>query len=50
MNNVLYNWLENEWKLSNHAKYQHYFKQWITNITDSQIDGFEHMRTWNAKY
>jgi hypothetical protein len=44
-NKALYNWLETEWKLSNHPKYQHFFKQWIINITQSQIEGYEKQRT-----
>lgn len=36
----LYNWLEKEFYRCNHSKYRKYFKEWIENITDSQIDGF----------
>ena len=34
-------WLRTQWKYSNHAKYQHYFEEWLSNITPSQIEGFE---------
>lgn len=44
-NKALYNWLELQWRLSNHEKYQHYFKEWIANITNSQINGYEKQRT-----
>jgi len=45
MNDILYIWLEDQWKISNHAKYQKYFKEWVVNITESQIRGFEKART-----
>lgn len=34
-------WLRYQWKISNHSKYQHYFEEWLSNITQSQIKGFE---------
>lgn len=34
-------WLRHQWKISNHAKYQHYFEEWLSNITEGQINGFE---------
>lgn len=40
MEQILYAWLEERWKYDNHPKYQHYFKQWVSNITKSQIEGF----------
>ena len=43
MNKILYNYLEQEWRKSNHANYQHLFKEWIINLTISQINGFEKM-------
>jgi len=43
MTTKLYNWLEQEWRISNHAKYQHYFEEWIENITETQIKGFGKM-------
>ena len=36
MNN-LHTYLEREWRFNNHAKYQHYFEEWFSNLTDSQI-------------
>ena len=44
-NRALYNWLEYEWRISNHPKYQHYFKEWVENLTDAQIVYFNEMRT-----
>jgi len=29
-------YLHNWWKYNNHNKYQKYFKEWYSNITDSQ--------------
>jgi hypothetical protein len=43
-NKVLYNWLEKEWRISNHAKYQYLFKDWVKNLTEAQIKGFNKMR------
>lgn len=39
-NDKLYRWLQEEFYYSNHSKYRHLFKEWIKNITQSQIDGF----------
>lgn len=44
INDILYEWLSYQWKISNHSKYQHYFEQWVINLTDAQIVGFEKMR------
>jgi len=44
MNKTLYEWLKSEWKISNHPKYQKYFEEWVKNLTDDQISGFEKMR------
>lgn len=41
MTTKLKEWLRTQWRYSNHAKYQHYFDEWISNITPSQIEGFE---------
>jgi hypothetical protein len=41
MNEQLYQWLENEWRYSNHIKYQKYFKVWVKNLTKNQIFGFQ---------
>lgn len=40
MTDKLYEWLRKEFYKSNHPKYRHLFKEWIDNITQSQIDGF----------
>jgi hypothetical protein len=40
MTTQLYKWLEFRWKKDNHNKYHHYFKEWIANLTESQIAGF----------
>ena len=44
INKELYDWLEYQWKRSNHAKYRQHFKEWVENITEAQINGFEKMR------
>ena len=41
MTTKLKEWLREQWRLSNHAKYQHYFEEWIDNILPHQIKGFE---------
>ena len=40
MNKIIYGWLERQWRVSNHPKYQHLFEEWISNITETQIEGF----------
>jgi hypothetical protein len=40
MDKQLYDYIEKEWRLCNHTKYQKYFNVWIKNITDSQIFHF----------
>lgn len=44
MNKILYEWLKNEWKISNHVKYQKYFDEWVKNLTPEQISGFDKMK------
>jgi hypothetical protein len=44
MTKELYNWLKNRFKFDNHPKYLKYFKEWIDNITESQIEGFNKQR------
>lgn len=44
MNRTLYEWLKSEWKDCNHVKYQKYFDEWIKNLTNDQILGFDKMR------
>ena len=43
MTDELYIWLKEIWKLHNHSKYQHYFEEWVGNITPQQIEGFSRM-------
>lgn len=43
MTEDLYMWLQKRWKLDNHNKYHYYFKEWVDNITDTQIQGFNKM-------
>lgn len=40
MNQKLYDWLRIEFYRGNHAKYKHLFDEWVSNLTQSQIDGF----------
>ena len=44
MTDILYNWLKYQWVISNHAKYQQYFKEWVDNLTENQIIKFNEMR------
>ena len=50
MNEELYNWLERMFMFSNIPKYRKYFKEWVDNITDDQISGFERMRKADYVY
>ena len=34
--NKLYKYLEDNWKLNNSPKYQKYFKEWVGNLTENQ--------------
>ena len=43
MNEQLSLWLEKEFYKCNHPKYHKYLKEWISNITDNQIEGFQKM-------
>lgn len=38
MEKDLYNWLEQQFYFRNHTKYKKYFKEWIQNLTEDQID------------
>ena len=40
MTKELHDWLEKEFIMSNHKKYHKYFKEWINNLTNDQINGF----------
>lgn len=37
-------WLRLEFNKCNHAKYRKYADEWLNNLTDAQIDGFERQR------
>lgn len=43
MNKNLEAYLEKEWRFNNHQKYQKYFKQWLENLTEIQINYFTKM-------
>lgn len=36
----LHSWLEMEFLRSNHTRYHHYFKEWVSNLTEGQLLGF----------
>lgn len=40
INKELFNWLQQRFYRDNHAKYKHYFDEWVKNITETQINGF----------
>lgn len=40
-NKILEEWLEKQFYYSNHSKYHKYFKEWISNITEDQIQGYK---------
>lgn len=44
MNDVLYQYLKNEWRDKNLPKYQKYFEVWICNLTEIQI--FYYNKLW----
>jgi hypothetical protein len=50
MNKLLYNWLKYQWKINNSNKYQKYFEEWISNLTENQILGFNKMRKKDKDY
>jgi len=37
MNDILYQYLKEEWKRHNLPKYQKYFEGWVSNLTDTQM-------------
>lgn len=37
----LLEWLRLRWRRDNHAKYQQYFEEWVSNITEDQILAFD---------
>lgn len=44
MTDILEEWLRIEFYKSNLPKYKKYFDEWVKNITENQIDGFEQQR------
>lgn len=44
MDDILYNWLEERFRLDNHKKYHKYFNEWVSNLTRDQINSFEKQR------
>ena len=42
MDPKLYTWLQRKFYYDNHNKYKKYFYEWVSNIIQNQIDGFEH--------
>ena len=40
MTKELHDWLEKEFNMNNHKKYHKYFKEWVKNLTNDQINGF----------
>lgn len=47
MTEELYSYLEKEWRQNNVPKYQHYFKEWISNLTETQISQYK--KLWYGK-
>lgn len=43
MDKQLLNWLEKEFYKCNHPKYHKYFKEWVSNVVPSQLEGFSNM-------
>jgi hypothetical protein len=37
INDILYKYLQDEWKRNNSSKYQKYFEEWVNNLTENQI-------------
>lgn len=44
MTEILFNWLEERFRLDNHKKYHKYFDEWVSNLTSNQITYFEKQR------
>jgi hypothetical protein len=41
MTEVIYEYLRRRFYQNNHAKYRKYFKEWVINLTESQIYYFK---------
>ena len=37
MDDVLYRYLEEQWKLNNIPRYYRYFDEWVNSLTENQI-------------
>jgi hypothetical protein len=47
--NELDEWLKYQFRISNHKKYLKYYEEWVSNLTQSQLDGFENNRLADFK-
>lgn len=46
-NSKVFIWLKERFNEDNHNKYKHLFTEWVENITEGQIDGFnKQMNRW----
>ncbi len=50
MNDELRLYLQKEWKISNHNKYQKYFSEWVANVTENQIYYFKKQMIKHNEY
>ena len=41
MTEILFNYLRERFRTSNHSKYLKYFDEWVSNISENQIHYFE---------
>lgn len=48
IDNELEEWLREHWRKDNHPKYRHLFDDWLSNISQNQIDAFDH-QMYNEK-
>lgn len=44
MTEILYQYLKERFFKNNHAKYRKYCEEWVTNLTETQIEYFERER------
>lgn len=42
MDKDLYEWLRSHFMRDNHPKYRKYFDEWVSNVTEKQLVGFQH--------
>lgn len=45
MKEILKPWLAERWKKDNAPKYQKYFEEWFSNITEDQVLGYYEQMT-----